>query len=352
MPNHRAYAETERAKYLGKLRECEDQLPAFCADFFRSMKNSGKSARTIYAYAVDLGSFFRFLLGEIETFRDLQSVKDFTLQSLQMVKKIDIEMYLEHMASYDAEVAHRTNGSAGLARKLSAIRSMYSYFEYGEQITYNPSKIIKSPKLPQKKVEVLDAGEAAQLLDSVESGVDLTAHQADYHKHSALRDLAIMTLLLGTGIRVSELVGLNTDSFNFRDNSMIVVRKGGNEDRVYFNDEVAEAVQNYLGNQRNSQIAKPGHEKALFLSNRMQRISVRMVEEMVKKYSIPSLQKDTHPHLFRATCATNLLDEGVPLEIVSDTLGHKNIDTTRKHYAHVSDERKHMVMRHTKLRNE
>ena len=148
------------------------------------------------------------------------------------------------------------------------------------------------PKLHEKEIVRLDPNEVAILLDQVEDGSKLTKNQMRFHNKTKVRDLALLTLLLGTGIRVSECVGLNIEDVDFDNLGIKIRRKGGYEDIVYFGEEVEEALQSYL-EERSHVVPVSGHENALFLSIQNRRITVRAVENLVKKYTslVTSLKK-------------------------------------------------------------
>jgi site-specific recombinase XerD len=188
------------------------------------------------------------------------------------------------------------------------------------------------------------------LLDQVESGEKLTERQKKYHEQTKTRDLAIMTLMLGTGIRVSECVGLDIDDLDFKNNGIKIHRKGGAEVVVYFGDEVAEALLDYL-EERETIDAAEGHGNALFLSMQKKRIQVRSVENLVKKYSrLITTVKNITPHKLRSTYGTTLYQETGDIYLVADVLGHKDVNTTRRHYAAQADERRRMAGRVVQLR--
>ena len=152
-------------------------------------------------------------------------------------------------------------------------------------IEKNPTALVSTPKIHEKNITRLDIDEVALLLDQVESGEKLTDAQKRTYEKTRLRDTAILTLLLGTGIRVSECVGLDLTDIDFNNNCIKVIRKGGNEDIVYFDNEVAEALADYIELDRNGITPLEGHENALFLSYQKKRLSVRNVEKSVKKYA-------------------------------------------------------------------
>jgi site-specific recombinase XerD len=232
------------------------------------------------------------------------------------------------------------NEERGKARKLASLRSFYNYFFQNEMIQSNPAVLVKMPKLHEKEIIRLDPDEVAILLDNAETGEKLTKKQLQYHQKNKLRDVAMLTLMLGTGIRVSECVGIDIKDIDFNNGGIKIRRKGGYEAVVYFGEEVELALLDYL-EQRNTMIPVEGHEDALFLSMQNKRITVRAVENLVKKYSstVTSLKKIT-PHKLRSTYGTSLYRETGDIYLVADVLGHKDVNTTRKHYAALEEERR------------
>ena len=227
---------------------------------------------------------------------------------------------------------------------------MYNYFHKNKVIDVNPVLQVDLPKLHDKAIVRLDPEEVVELLDTIESGDGLTKKQLESHNQLKIRDLAILTLLLGTGIRISECVGLDINDVDFNKSQIKVVRKGGYEAYVYFGDEVAEALNDYLI-ERKAKNPAEGHENALFLSNRNSRITVRMVEIMVKKYaSIVTPMKKITPHKMRSTYGTNLYQETGDIYLVADVLGHSDVNTTKKHYAAIDDNQKYKARNIVKLR--
>ena len=206
------------------------------------------------------------------------------------------------------------------------------------------------PKLHDKEIVRLDPNEVAILLDQVEDGTKMTKSQMKFHDKTKVRDLALLTLLLGTGIRVSECVGLDINDVDFDNLAIKVRRKGGYEDVVYFGEEVEEALLSYL-DQRKHMIPMSGHEEALFLSLQNRRMAVRSVENLVKKYaSLVTTTKKITPHKLRSTYGTTLYQETGDIYLVADVLGHKDVNTTRKHYAAMKDDHKRKAAKTVKLR--
>ena len=229
---------------------------------------------------------------------------NFPLSVLDMVQRTDIEEYLDYMSLYQKDGKNITNEERGKARKLAALRSFYNYYFQSERIEKNTAALVPLPKRHEKEIIRLEPNEVAILLDQVEDGTKLTKKELEYHKKTKLRDVALLTLLLGTGIRVSECVGLDINDVDFNNGGIKIRRKGGYEAIVYFGDEVETALLDYL-EQREHIIPAEGHENALFLSLQSRRMAVRSVENLVKKYAsrVTTLKKIT-PHKLRSTYGT------------------------------------------------
>jgi site-specific recombinase XerD len=331
-----------------KLRTLLEALPRFCKDFFRGIETT-TSSRTRIAYAYDLGVFFEFLLHSNPTLKNTP-MTDLKVDLLDQIKAVDIEEYLEYLTYYKSEEIERINAENGKKRKLVSLRSFYNYYFKKEMITTNPAALINVPKLHEKEIVRLEIDEVAKLLDEVENAENMTKSQQKYHDKTKVRDLALMTLLLGTGIRVSECVGLDMNDVDFDNNGIKIRRKGGYEVIVYFGEEVREALQEYL-KERKLQVPSDGHGNALFLSMQMKRINVRSVENLVKKYaSTVTKLKNITPHKLRSTYGTSLYRETGDIYLVADVLGHKDVNTTKKHYAAIEDSRRRSAAKIVKLR--
>lgn len=333
-----------------KLRELLTALPPFCKQFFIGIESRTQS-RTRLAYAYDLACFFDYLHENNPVCKKMD-IKDFPIDLLDQIKPMDIEEYLYYLKVYEKDGVAHTNDERGLKRKLASLRSFYNYLYKNEMIDTNPAVKVDMPKIHEKNIIRLDIDEVAMLLDEVESGECLTKRQQMYHERTKTRDLALLTLMLGTGIRVSECVGLDADDVDLKNNGIKVHRKGGAEVIVYFGDEVREALCEYLA-ERNEITAVEGHENALFLSMQNKRISVRAVENLVKKYSrqVTTLKNIT-PHKLRSTYGTSLYRETGDIYLVADVLGHKDVNTTRKHYAEIEDDRRRKAARFVRLRED
>ena len=333
-----------------KLKLILETLPRFCRDFFRGIEPT-TSSRTRIAYAYDLGVFFEFLSKSNPALKNtpIPSIK---ISILDDIQPIDIEEYLDYLSYYISDGKEYINKANGKKRKLVSLRSFYSYYYRKQMIRTNPTEFVDVPKLNEKEIVKLDIDEVAMLLDEVESGDSMTKKQKAYHNKTKIRDLALMTLLLGTGIRVSECVGLDINDVDFVNDGIKIVRKGGNEVVIYFGDEVRKALLDYM-EERKKLAPETGHENALFISMQMKRLGVRSVENLVKKYSslVTKLKKIT-PHKLRSTYGTSLYRETGDIYLVADVLGHKDVNTTRKHYAAIEDNRRRKAAKIVKLREE
>lgn len=340
------YTDKVNLENKRKLRAMLLDMPKFCGDYFRYLDTRNTSTRTQLAYAYDLRLFFQFLQQNNPVYAKM-TMRDLPISMLDTITPSDVEEYLAYLSFYEnLEGNEKTNGEKGKSRKLSALRTMYKYFFNKEFITTNAPSMIETPKKHKENIIHLDKDEVSDLLQAAEQGAELTSKQQTFHEKTKYRDTAILTLLLGTGIRVSELVGLDVKDVNFKHNSIRIIRKGGNESTVYFGDEVSAALMEYLELERDNiaEKAAPEHADALFLSLKYSRLTTRAVEKLVKKYSsAASINKKITPHKLRSTYGTNLYKETGDIYLVADALGHKSVETTRQHYAATDDERRRLA---------
>ena len=351
MEKKTTYHEQKDVENILRLREVLSTLPPFCRDYFRAIDTT-TTTKTRISYAYDIRIFFQFLLDENPAFKDYK-MTDFTVDVLDQIKALDLEEYQEYLKVYQAGDKTETNGERGLKRKISALRSFYAYYYRREMIETNPTVLIDVPKIHDKSIIRLDTDEVALLLDYIEHcGDQLTGQKRVYYEKNKERDLAIVTLLLGTGIRVSECVGLDIEDVDFKNNGIKVTRKGGNEMVVYFGPEVEKALKRYLEVRENI-IPLEGHEHALFYSAQRRRIGVQAIENLVKKYAqqITTTKKIT-PHKLRSTYGTALYQETGDIYLVADVLGHSDVNTTKKHYAAIDDARRRQAAKAVKLRED
>ena len=279
-------------------------------------------------------------------------IKDINLTHLDMVEPVDIEEYMEYLKLYYYDGQKYTNDERGLHRKMASLRSFYLYYQKRDMIKNNPTVVVNMPKLHDREIIRLDPDEVAELLELVEhGGNNLSGIKKTYYEKNKLRNIAIFTLFLGTGIRVSECVGLNIEDVDFRENRIRIIRKGGKEEYVYFGDEVAESLKNYIELSRRTIDPKEGHKHALFYSIQRRRITVQAVENLVKDYaSQVTTFKHITPHKLRSTYGTALYHQTGDIYLVADVLGHNDVNTTKKHYAAINDDKKRKAANAVTLR--
>jgi len=343
-----------------RLRELLKELPDFCSDYFIAIEQL-TSPLTRLSYAYDLKLFFQYLSDELAKFSG-KSIRAFTIEDVQRVTKQDLERYARYLTYYvknesleDGEIASREimNHEYGIKRKYASLRAFYRYLFSEGLLESNIAALVPLPKLHEKAIIRLDIDEVARILDVAETGQSLPNSYKKYHQVTGKRDLAMLSLFLGTGIRISECVGLNIDDFDFEQNAFVVTRKGGKEVILYLSDEVADALKSYFEERKDIE-ALPGHENAFFLSIQRRRITQRAVENMVKKYAsiAAPLKKKISPHKLRSTFGTNLYRETGDIYLVADVLGHSDVNTTRKHYAAIAEDHRRIAAQKTVLRDD
>lgn len=349
MADQLTYREKIDAERILQIRSIARELPPACGDFFSAIAMTTGSF-TRLAYAIDLKTFFQFLQTERVQFSH-KPLYAFTNDDLALLTQSDLTSYVEYLTFYyknepdsDTPVKALTNHDLSIKRKLCSIRSFYDYLFKNGRIPSNVTTLVPLPKIHEKPILRLSMDEMHRMLEQAATGDGLTSRQKAWHKLTVKRDFALLSLFLGTGVRVSECVGMNIGDVDLENNAFLVTRKGGNQVVLYFPAEVAEALAEYI-TEREKMEAQPGHEDALFLSMQKRRITQRAVQNLVKKYAAVAapLKPRISPHKLRSTFATNLYNKTGDIYLVADVLGHTSVDTTRKHYADMTDARRRMA---------
>lgn len=284
------------------------------------------SPLTIKAYASDIRQFvdfFQRLRGDqaqgISGGREPEpSAADF-----QETSHLVFRRYLAYLQT-------RNIGRRSIARKLAALRTFYRYLQRYENITNNPLELVSSPKLEKVLPKVMSYKRIKSLLAAIDRG-----------RPSGLRDAAIIEFLYGSGMRVSELVGLNLDSINLDRLEIKVLGKGSKERFVPVNDCMVSAIGDYLSNgrprleTRGSKLETGYRQAALFLNCRGTRLSSGGVRRMIAGHGKKSGIFGVTPHLFRHSFATHLLEGDAGLRAVQELLGHVDLSSTQI-YTHLS----------------
>ena len=341
------YFQQRNVKNEQQLRNLLKELPMFCEDFFLGIEPR-TTPLTRLGYAQDLKRFFIFITTQTYAFSD-KKPNELTLQDLNKVTDTHIAKYLSYLSSYENQNKIYANSIKTKARKFSSVKTMLRYFYRHGKLEQNIGDKVESPKLREKEIIKLEPEEVVNLLNAVETGEDLSPTERRFHDITKLRDVAIMTLFLGTGVRISELVGLDVKDIDFNQNAFTITRKGGGRVILYFSNEVKQSLLNYL-EERNAKASED--EPAFFLSLQNKRITTRAVEKLVKKYcsGVTPLKKIT-PHKLRSTYGTNLYRETGDIYVVASVLGHKDVNTTKKYYAQISDDIRRNASKKVKLRD-
>ncbi|MGB5160228.1 MAG: tyrosine recombinase XerC [Thermoanaerobaculia bacterium] len=280
----------------------------------------GFSAHTVRAYKRDLERFLRFL-----------SV-DFLNEELSAVRPQAVDALA--VRSFLASQARAGLGPQSQARSLSALRSLFRFACREGTLVRNPAEGVRSPKQARSLPRHLRPGEVENLLEAAEGDEPL-----------ARRDSAILELLYASGLRVSELSGLDWPDLNLEARTLRVMGKGGKERMVPFGKPAAEALARWLQVWEEVRDPSRGPSEPVFLNYRGTRLSARSVRRIIDRYvEKAALAAGVHPHTLRHTFATHLLEGGADLRTIQELLGHSSLSTTQR-YTHLELERLLQVYR-------
>ncbi len=269
--------------------------------YLLSLESNGKSINTIESYELDIIEVLKYLKEQKNTDLDIDNLEGIFFN---LIEYIDLEFFMNHLTK-------NKNASSTRRRKIISIREFFHYLQKIKTIKNNPALELELPKLPKRNPKFLNLQESKNMLNTIDS-------------RNKERDFAIVTLFLNLGLRVSELVSIDID--NIKDNKIKLIQKGNEERYISLNNNCINAINNYL------KVRKEVDNKALFLSERNQRINRTTINFLTKKYASIS------PHKLRHSCATNLLNTGkVNLRQVQELLNHKDISTTTI-YTHITSE--------------
>ncbi len=345
-----SYAKSLSKDHTRKLRGIISELPPFVAQFMRGIEQTTQ-LRTRIGYAYDIKYFLEYLQ-ENNSYFGGKSLRDISCADLDRLTVFDFEDWLDYLTLYERDGREYTNDLMSKKRKLCALRTFFTYLYKNDMLKDNVILKVNMPKIHEKAIIRMESNEVADFLDNVEYGTKMTDRQAKFHAKEKTRDLALLSLMLSTGIRVSECVGLSLNDMDLENTKIKVTRKGGKEDTVYFSDEAAQYIAEYL-EERKKIIPVEGHEQALFLSGQRKRLSVRSIEYIVKKYARTTTPlKHITPHKLRSTYGTALYQETGDIYLVANVLGHKDVNTTRKHYAEMDENAKRLNRNKVTLRED
>jgi site-specific recombinase XerD len=342
------YHDEKRAAHIKRLRALLGELPPFLGQYFMTLSDQTE-ALTRLGYAYDLRIFFNYMSEEIFPRKPLV---DYTIEDMREIEAHHLQAFMEYLTFYIPQKGETVqNAALGKSRKLAAVRKLFRWLYMQKKLPANPAELVSFPKINNKAIVTLEVDEIAKLLDEVDSGEKLSPRQRAFHERTKLRDAAIITLLLGTGMRVSECIGIDLGDIDFEVGGIRVRRKGGDEMILYFGAEVEEALKRYIET-RAGMVPLAGHENALFLSLQNRRITDRAIQNMVKKYaSLITRLKNISPHKLRSTFGTQLYRETGDIYVVADVLGHSDVNTTKKHYAAMSEDIRRDAAKRVRVRD-
>ena len=329
--------EQNDKKQRQKLSELLNQLPKFCAGYFTGRISLSPNTQVNYAYKL---KYFFHYLQKCPACAGYKQITEIPITILNALTADDIDGFISWLIAHDdcehseentKKDGFHSNKISSIKNYLSCLNSFFSFYYKRGHITVNPVALVDNAKLP-KKAEIIrfSSDEKQAFMFAVTKGIGLTDRQMCFHKKNMLRDTAIFQMLLDTGLRISELQGINIEDINLKECFVYVARKGNKFQTVYFSDFTKKCIQDYL-DVRKSLYEASDDEQAMFLSCHGTRISVRTLQSMTKKYtkcSVPSKAAVFSPHKLRATYATDLLNATGNLELVSTQLGHESVQTT------------------------
>ncbi len=264
--------------------------------------------------------------------RDLRQFGEFASEKLQSpltLRQVDRILIRSWLASIS-----RDSQASTLSRKLSSVKALYRYMQRSGLWHDDPTQLIVNPRVRQKLPRLLNVDQVCQV-------VEAPSRQSPADAPDLIRDRALLELLYGSGLRVSELVSLDLDSISAADREIRVLGKGRKERIVPMGSKCRDAIGAYIEIRKEFAHPVTGEiaDNAVFLSRRGRRISVRWVQRLIQRYgALGSGRPDIHPHTLRHCCATHMLEGGANLRAIQELLGHSSLATTQR-YTHLSVEK-------------
>lgn len=338
------YDETEKKRTL-EIREKLKEYPDYIKGFIRGIEPK-TTTRTRLEYLRDLSYFFNFMK---ENNAELKN-KKICIEDISNLKFTDFEKYMEWLKN--PKVRYKDiNQNTTIKRRMASLKTFYKYLYTRDIIKENPIDKVLLPKIREKSIIKLTDNEIKEIFNKIEENNNKNPKSKLFQEKTKIKNLTIFSILLGTGIRVSELVGIDTDDIDIKNTSIRIKRKGAKEQVIYFSDEIAKILIKYL-EYRNKITAKNNEsEKALFLSRNYTRMTTKTVQRIVTRYCKKVCpNKHITPHKLRSTYGTNLYNATNDIYLVASVLGHNDINTTKKFYADMEEQRKYKARNIVKLR--
>lgn len=341
--------------YNDKILQLLSELPDFCTDYNVYIREKN-SIKTRLEYLQDIRTFFRYL-----TLKNpmIVSPGTVTVNCLESLNGFDFDDYLAWLSQYkfdpnDPNEKIKTNSKPSKKKKMMAIRSLYHFLYSRDYISHNPSEKAIIPSVSKKRstITILEDNQCNEFLKEIDIQLN-NAYKNNQKgiKYSLIyRDKVIVYLILGTGLRVSEVCAINCTDISFELGYINVIRKGDGDDdktsdQIYLSDEVATLLSHYIKIEREKIGSNEADEDALFISSKHQRITPRAIELMVKNYANAALgtKNNIHPHTLRATFGTRYYKMTHDISATSTAMNHSGIEITAKYYVQEDKKAKEKV---------
>jgi integrase/recombinase XerC len=288
------------------------ELDGLIGLFLDELRRQNASEHTVRNYASDLDQFLTYFV-----------IPGKKKPTVSQIDALAIREWLGHL--YEQQLT-----AVSMRRKLASVRSFFKFLLREGFVEKNVARMVRTPKAPKTLPAVMSAEQTNGLVDGVLGAAD------KFERPYPARDLAIFELLYGCGLRISELVGLNLDDFDFNERWIRVRGKGKKERQVPYAGKASASLERYLALRRNFDELHPESQQALFLNHRGGRLTDRGARGIVKFYArMITGDSSIHPHSLRHAYATHLLSDGADLRAIQELLGHARLSTTQK-YTQVS----------------
>lgn len=318
------------------------ELPDFCETVITTkFVIEGCLRSTIINYMRDWLLFFQFCLDNLPNFSNLSqdTINKITLEKFQELDFGDLVQFEQW------QLNERNVGKTTQARRRSSLKALFNTLYKKDMIGVDPTVKYDKLRLNKKGIIALNANEQSTLLDAVESGQGLSKRQQEYRSNlTAHRDLALVTLLLDTGLRIGEVYLLNLDSFDFVNMELVVLGKGNKVRTVVFSDESKKAIEDYLNHPDRPKLAA-SDSNIIFLNRDNQRLSIRSMQKIVKKYAKSIGKFNITPHKLRSSAGLSLYEATGDIRVVAAQLGHEDVSVTAQKYVEASKHKLHDAVR-------
>ena len=356
------YKETIDTQCEARIEELLDELPEYCRAFTLNRQDRTQ-IRTRKENLRDIKVFFTFLITQNPTFAAM-GMKNIPADALERLTVADFDDFTSWLAKYtlsheDGDKTTYENSRVSIKRKLSSVRSLYKFLYDREYILSNPCLKKEMPKIPKKDSSttvILEKYQRESFFNAVEEAYEKATEKIDKEIETkgaatkrtlllpaiAMRDRAMIYLLISTGMRLSELCGIDCTDYSRELGTINIIRKGGKLDKIYLSEKAQKALDIYLDEFRYQFEPNNDNYQAMFLSERKSRITPRSVELAVKHIADASLGTNNKisPHKLRATFGTEYYLQTKDLLATANAMGHESIETTKEFYVKENEDAK------------